>query len=209
MTGQTVIDESVLDSTHSASNIDDNIISSEKAESSQDQNNGDKASQNANQLMLDLHMSAIQPPEECDHSTSENALNGAPGCLPNYKTINAPSTFVCGQHGDGRTITVSLSTIDNAYNEISKWRKNTFLVPYGKVGREFIDKMTEHINDWNNGSKMQSIALKAAIVLLAVGLPKPSQKSKAKDHQEYLAKRLVLWKEGEIDKHSKAVLVCR
>ena len=30
-TGQTVTDESVLDSTHSAYNIDDNIISSEKA----------------------------------------------------------------------------------------------------------------------------------------------------------------------------------
>ena len=29
--------------------------------------------------------------------------------------------------------------------------------------------------------------LKAAIVLLAVGLQKPSQKSKAKDHQECLA----------------------
>ena len=153
-------------------------------------------------------MSAIQPPEECDHSTPENALNDALGCLPNYKAINAPSTFVCGQHGDGRTITVSLSTIDNAYNEISKWRGNTFLVPYGKVGREFIDKMTQHINDWNNGSKMQPIALKAAIVLLAVGLQKRSQKSKDKDHQEYLAKRLVLWKEGQIDKHSKTVLVC-
>ena len=105
-----------------------------------------------------------------------------------------------GQHGDGRTITVSSSTIDNAYYEISEWRKNTFLVPYRKVGREFIDKMTEDINDWNNGSKMQPIALKAAIVLLAVGLQKPSQKSKTKDHQECLAKRLVLWKEGETEK---------
>ena len=46
---------------------------------------------------------------------------------------------------------------------------------------------------------MQPIALKAAMVLLTVGLQKPSQKSKAKDHQECLAKRLVLWKEGEID----------
>ena len=97
-------------------------------------------------------------------------------------------------------LTVSLSTIDNAYNEISKWRKNTFLVPYGKVGREFIDKMTENINDWNNGSKMKPIALKAAIVHFAVGLQKPSQKSKAKDHQECLAKQLVLYKEGEIEK---------
>ena len=37
------------------------------------------------------------------------------------------------------------------------------------------------------------------IVLLAAGLQKPHQKSKAKEHQEYLAKRLALWKEGEVD----------
>ena len=80
-------------------------------------------------------MSAIQTPEQCDHSISENALNDGQGCLPNYEAINAPSTFVWGQHADGRTITVSLSTIDNAYNEISKCRKNAFLVLYGKVGR--------------------------------------------------------------------------
>ena len=56
------MDESGLDSTHSASNIDDNIISREKPESSQDQNDGGKPSQNANQLMLDLHISAVQTP---------------------------------------------------------------------------------------------------------------------------------------------------
>ena len=67
-------------------------------------------------------MSAIQTPKECDHPTSEKVLNDTPGCLLNYEAINPPSTFVWGQYGDGRTITVSLSTIDNAYNEISKWR---------------------------------------------------------------------------------------
>ena len=77
--------------------------------------------------------------------------------------------------------------------------KNTFLVPYGKTGREFIDKFTERINDWNNGSPLQHIALKAAIVLLAVGLQKPSQKSKAKDYKECLGKRLDQWNRGEID----------
>ena len=46
---------------------------------------------------------------------------------------------------------------------------------------------------------MQHIALKAAIVLLATALQKPSMKSKAKIHQECLAKSLALWKEGEID----------
>ena len=50
-----------------------------------------------------------------------------------------------------------------------------------------------------NTFKLVGTVLKAAIVLLAVGLQKPSQRSKAKEHQEYLAKRLALWKEGEID----------
>ena len=43
-------------------------------------------------------------------------------------------------------------------------------------------------------------ALKAAFVLLAVGLQKPSPKSKAKEHQELLSKRLAQWKDGEINK---------
>ena len=46
---------------------------------------------------------------------------------------------------------------------------------------------------------MQHTALKTAFVLLAVGLQKPGKKSKTKDHQECLARRLVLWEEGEID----------
>ena len=150
-----------------------------------------------------MHTSAVQlpegPTEEHDHSIFENASDNMSGSLPEYKAINTPSAFIWGRHSDGRTIIVNTSTIDNAYNEITKWRKNTFLVPYGKAGKDSIDNLTQHINDWNNGSEMQHIALKAAIFLLAVGLQKPSQRSKAKEHQECLAKRLALWKEGEID----------
>ena len=46
---------------------------------------------------------------------------------------------------------------------------------------------------------MQHLALKAAFVLLAVGLQKPGQRSKAKEHQECLEKRLTLWRNGEIE----------
>ena len=42
--------------------------------------------------------------------------------------------------------------------------------------------------------------MKAAFVLLAVALQKPGPKSKTKDHQEALSKRLMLWKQGEINK---------
>ena len=57
-----------------------------------------------------------------------------------------------------------------------------------------------HINDWNSGLENQHVSLKAVFVLLAVGLQKPNPKSKSKDHQDALSKRLALWKEGEISK---------
>ena len=122
-----------------------------------------------------------------------------PGCLPKYKALEIPCSFNWGLSHDGKTIAVLTSLIDKAYDEISQWRKNTFLVPYGKTGRDFIDELTEHINDWNNGAEGQHVSLKAAIVPLAVRLQKPSRKSKVRDHQECLAKRLALWKEGDID----------
>ena len=44
----------------------------------------------------------------------------------------------------------------------------SFLVPFEKTGKEFIDTLKELINKWNNGSEMEFIALKVAIVLLAL-----------------------------------------
>ena len=46
---------------------------------------------------------------------------------------------------------------------------------------------------------MEFIAIKVAIVLLALCLQKPGPKSKSKDHQDCLAKLLALWKKGEVD----------
>ena len=96
------------------------------------------------------------------------------------------------KRSDGNAIVISKSLITDAYNEIATWRKNVFLVPYGKVVRDLIDQVTLHVNDWNSGSDNQHISLKAAFVLLAVGLQKPSPKSNAKDDQDVLSKRLIL-----------------
>ena len=107
------------------------------------------------------------------------------------------------KRSDGNAIVISTSLITDAYNEIASWRKNVFLVPYGKVVGDFIDQVTLHINDSNSGSDNQHISLKAAFVLLAVGLQKPSPKSNVKDHQDVLSKRLILWRQGEINKLSR------
>jgi hypothetical protein len=36
-----------------------------------------------------------------------------------------------GKGSDGRTIVISTSDITDAYDEITTWKKNVFLVPYG------------------------------------------------------------------------------
>ena len=106
-----------------------------------------------------------------------------------------------GKRSVGNAIVISTSVITDAYSEIATWRKNVFLVPYGNAGRDFIDQVTLHVNDWNSGSDNQHcISLKAAFVLLAVGFRKPSPTSKAKDHQDVLSRRLILWRQGEINK---------
>ena len=122
------------------------------------------------------------------------------GCLPEYNSVYKPSKIKWGEQSDGNAIIISSSTIIDAYNGIVTWRKNVFLGPYGKIGRDFIDQVTLHINDWNSDSENQHVSLKAACVLIAVSLQKPSPKSKTKDHQDALSNHLALWKGGKIDK---------
>ena len=122
------------------------------------------------------------------------------GCLAEHNVVDKPSMITWGTRSDGSLVVIPTSIITDAYNEIVTWRKNVFLVPYGKTGKEFIDQVTSHINDWNSNSDQQHISLKEAFVLLAIALQKPSPKSKTKDHQNFLSKRLALWKEGEISK---------
>ena len=157
---------------------------------------------NSTVIDLDLHITGNEQGVKERKDTignSSQVLNDVPGCLPEYTNISRPHTVTWDRNSDGEIITISSSLIDSAYNEIITWRKNTFLVPYGKIGRDVVDQLSKHINDWNNGTAMQHLALKAAILLLAVGLQKPSQKSKAKEHQECLERRLKLWRNDEID----------
>ena len=62
----------------------------------------------------------------------------------------------------------------------------------GKVGREFIDTLSNLIKEWNDCTQLQSIAIKAFFVSLAVGLQKPSITLKSKDHQYCSKERLDL-----------------
>ena len=52
---------------------------------------------------------------------------------------------------NGVDITVSMNVI----NEVVYWHKNVFLVPYGKIGKDFIDELTLLNNDWNYETERQ------------------------------------------------------
>ena len=77
------------------------------------------------------------------HTRQDN--KSVPGCLPDYFPTAEPPLINWEKRNDGSTIVLSSSTIINAYNEIVRWKRNVFLVPYGKIGRDFIDQVTSHI----------------------------------------------------------------
>ena len=118
------------------SNISNNISSETIDEKSYPKS---QQNQNANETTLntDLHTAQrpqpqlpeheISPTIEVNYSASENASVEVPACLPKYKALQTPCSFNWRLSHDGKTITVFTSTIDKAYDEISQWRKNTFL----------------------------------------------------------------------------------
>ena len=129
-----------------------------------------------------------------DNESDDNTKEQWPNYLPEHNTANKSDVIEWGKSDNGSTIFIQTASIVNACDEIISWKKNVFLVPYGRIGRDFVDLLTMYINQWNNKSDKQQIALKAFFVLLSVGLQKPGPKSKAKDHKECLKRRIVLWK---------------
>ena len=100
----------------------------------------------------------------CNQSTDDQCV---PGKLPFYNRVNQPDLVKWGK-GNGVVITVSTNAINEAYNEVVYWRKNLFLIPYGKIGKDFIDKLTLLISAWNYETERQHVVLKAFFLLQLV-----------------------------------------
>ena len=69
----------------------------------------------------------------------------------------------------------------------------------GKPGKEYIDECTRLILEWVIDSQLQSIAIKALMIMSSLLLQKCCRISKAKYHTESLKRRLKLWKEIDFD----------
>ena len=98
------------------------------------------------------------------------------------------------------TIAQVCSSVNSVYEKVVRFKKNIFNVPSGAAGKLFIEELSFWLKQFNNqGSQLNSIALKAFMVLPPLLLQKPSSKSKAKEHTQCLTRRLQQWKEGNIN----------
>ena len=88
--------------------------------------------------------------------------------------------------------------INSAYDEILFWRKNLFLLPFGKSAKAFINELSFWLEQFNKNTKYHHIALKVFMLLPNLLMQKPSRDSKAKEHNEKLSDRMQLWKNGDI-----------
>ena len=105
-----------------------------------------------------------------------------------------PANFVWGDF-DGETFS---KQIDEAYGEIVHWKRNLFVVPRGRSGTQFVCKLTRLLEGYSSATALESVGMKAVMVLPALLLQRPHHKSKDREHIARLEDRLSRWHDGDI-----------
>ena len=86
----------------------------------------------------------------------------------------------------------------NIYNEVFHFQRNIFNLLSGGAGKHFIEELTFWLKQFNSNSDLNSVALKAFMVLPSVILQKPSATSKTKEHSVAIERRFPLWRQGDL-----------
>ena len=100
-----------------------------------------------------------------------------------------------GTH-DGTTFDHSLTC---CYAEVVHWKRNLLKIPSGKAGNGFAKEITRLLRAYTETSALESVALKAVMVMPHLLLQKSHHTSKVKDHVAQLERRLKTWTNGDLD----------
>ena len=76
------------------------------------------------------------------------------------------------------------------------WRKNVFKLPSGAAGKKFVQLLTNLYLAWGERSPLESIAMKAAAVMVPLLLQQPKGKSTYRENATHLIRRMALWEDG-------------
>ena len=96
-------------------------------------------------------------------------------------------------------ITLIESKIGSVYSEIVYWKKVLFLLTTGAAGKGLIEETIRLVNSWTYKLDLETIALKALMIMPCLLLQKTFLNSKSKENSETLKRRFSLWKNGQLD----------
>ena len=116
------------------------------------------------------------------------------GNLPNYPPLSPPS-FLWGDVPGSEFV----SKVCSIYDEVIHWRRNLFSVPVGKAGNRFVQELARLFQSFADGSALEGIALKAAMLMPILLLQKTSFKSRSRDDGRVLGRRLISWQQGDLE----------
>ena len=93
-----------------------------------------------------------------------------------------------------------LTDVFSNVSQISQgWCPNLFKVPFGQVGRQFIDELSRLAGLFADREDSRRWSLSALVIAPVLLLQKPTKKSKNSDHTRILERRLKMWKDGDIE----------
>ena len=90
------------------------------------------------------------------------------------------------------------AALEETYAEVVHWRRNIFMVPSGAAGKEFVREISRLFDSFTQQSALEAISIRAIMTMPHLLLQKPDVKSKAKEHLKVLERRLVAWRNGDI-----------
>ena len=145
----------------------------------------------------------VAPVSAASEETSNNSSNGHPSQAATQQQqtsqlqTNEASSATRARHVWGNLTSEEVEReISEIYEKVVYWRKNLFKLPSGAAGKLYIQETTKLIMIWVEEKQLSAVALKMVMTMPALLLQKPTRKSTAKQHSEYLHRRLQHWKDG-------------
>ena len=141
-------------------------------------------------------ISSTLPINTCSNNGAPSVSSEADSVwsYPPYCESSAPN--VLWDEVDSETYSHSL---ESCYSEVVHWKRYFFRLLFGHVGNCVVKELTRLFNAFANASALESVALKAAMVLPSLLLQRTHAKSKAKEDVVHLERRLKLWLKGDLN----------
>ena len=143
---------------------------------------------------VDCLRDPVADPQPQARVDSSGALEATIPDLPEYAEVLRVN-FALGT----MTAEESARVINSAYDEAVHFRPNTFDVPNGSGGKEFVNLLSQYLLVFGNAGTYQGQALKIAMLFQMLLLQKPFQ-SNPSSYAKCLKRRLELWRVGAIPK---------